>query len=797
MYKVKQDRLLNRNLSRDEFYSKYRPPPPPPGKEDYWDLQFCRWWGWNWVRKPDKVIPAVYRLPRRYPQKKVKRKHFRDLYNCLCFKKRPKPSTSLQKLYGTPSNSVVLRETHPCGDSLSGLEVQRNISRSQQRRQHKRAIYTMPLPTLEDSSSCSCSFKGYQDELSCYSCSSERSLSRVHCNHQKHECPYVCPERKPVLKKIDFQTQTTQKDCGELAQCENQVAPCQNQLPQCQNQVAQCQNQEAQCIIGIQDQNQKNCCGCDNDRKCQKENVIDNLDHNCMIELLKGQNLCPGMKRRYMPPCNECIAATKIGHESCQKWLNNNTFLKEYKPWDNVLYGNHKCLTKFGLPSRKYQLVQTTRSDILDKYYTMKLSEEFSSPISGKTFNLSPIRFENFDGFTTSTLPDPIEVEEDIKYLNSLEEQVKMDLESRVMLDSVCDAILYDKRVREVPSMLNDFTYTDEIENTIFEPFHTHLPQKEIELSHKTKLLIDSYTGVERDFVEPQKTRLKDQNYCDCREDKCPDTYIPMNSMHQSEQQILEEIRDLLKMLFANRKSKLKKEGMENYSKPVNATRGTPCNIDDTIKVSNKRTASPVAAESVKKMKTFKDKKSGGENFVNNADSSFKINNKSSKKSLRIQNAIYQTSSTKRKEETECCSQTDQEEFCSNGSDNTIDGLNTSEIFNKIDEIIMRSKHNSDDIQSVLNTIPKKSGAICDVDCVNICSSKISREKRCEELASNQLAMISESVDEYSPERQEVAEKINPVLKKKSDSKALLIVKKKKKNSLIPVKQSKPVNPKK
>lgn len=30
-------------------------PPPPPGvNKELWDLQFSRWWGWNWVRKQEE-----------------------------------------------------------------------------------------------------------------------------------------------------------------------------------------------------------------------------------------------------------------------------------------------------------------------------------------------------------------------------------------------------------------------------------------------------------------------------------------------------------------------------------------------------------------------------------------------------------------------------------------------------------------------------------------------------------------------------------------------------------------------
>lgn len=28
-------------------------PPPPPGEKNNWELQFCRWWGWNWVQKTE------------------------------------------------------------------------------------------------------------------------------------------------------------------------------------------------------------------------------------------------------------------------------------------------------------------------------------------------------------------------------------------------------------------------------------------------------------------------------------------------------------------------------------------------------------------------------------------------------------------------------------------------------------------------------------------------------------------------------------------------------------------------
>lgn len=32
------------------------PPPSCPPENALWDLQFSRWWGWNWVRKRDEIM---------------------------------------------------------------------------------------------------------------------------------------------------------------------------------------------------------------------------------------------------------------------------------------------------------------------------------------------------------------------------------------------------------------------------------------------------------------------------------------------------------------------------------------------------------------------------------------------------------------------------------------------------------------------------------------------------------------------------------------------------------------------
>lgn len=49
------------NFNTDKRGYKVRsndiPPVPngPPDDSNLWDLQFCRWWGWNWVRKQEEL----------------------------------------------------------------------------------------------------------------------------------------------------------------------------------------------------------------------------------------------------------------------------------------------------------------------------------------------------------------------------------------------------------------------------------------------------------------------------------------------------------------------------------------------------------------------------------------------------------------------------------------------------------------------------------------------------------------------------------------------------------------------
>lgn len=68
-------------------------------------------------------------------QRKVQKKHFKDLCQCLCFKKRPKNAPCGQKIYRTPSNSrTQICENVACGvidqvDTIKNCGMEKKVSK--------------------------------------------------------------------------------------------------------------------------------------------------------------------------------------------------------------------------------------------------------------------------------------------------------------------------------------------------------------------------------------------------------------------------------------------------------------------------------------------------------------------------------------------------------------------------------------------------------------------------------------------------------------------------------------------
>ncbi|XP_074042132.1 uncharacterized protein [Leptinotarsa decemlineata] len=513
----------------------------------------------------------------------------------------------------------------------------------------------------------------------------------------------------------------------------------------------------------------------------QKENVIDEVYPDV------SEKLADSTKK--ILPCNDCVdrklpsMTKKIPKESREvenTWLlnNSNNYLKDLKPWNRFLSGD-KAISKLGFPS-KYPWIQNTKSNILDKYYTKHLKEDFLSPVSGKTFDLRPSRIDSFDRITTSSLPDPIEVEDDIKYINHLEERVKVDLESRIMLDAVCDAILNDKRVREEPSLLvDDFDYTDEHEKTAYLPECSFLPRRD-------DILFGARVGVGKEFTEHSVEGVGVKN-----------NLGHSQNMHQMpEHVILKEIRDLLKKLYASKdvaSCERERKGLKKYSK-CDKAESSCIGPQDVMKVSNKRTLSPTPSEPMKKLKKVNGRTSSGESVTKNVDNLFeKIDEIASKGLMNVERIQRVITGSNNKEQGGIEHRIDAEAGIEESvQESFIDSLDTSEIFHKIDEIIMRSKHNSDDIQNVLKTIPKKIEASQDyVNSAQVRITKFTEEEKREEDASFQLPIISGNAGEICIERESVVAETS---KKKDDLKEKVAATKKKrkndKKSLIPVKQT-------
>ncbi|KAF5280859.1 hypothetical protein FQR65_LT03008 [Abscondita terminalis] len=95
------------------------PPQPYPPQDDLWDLQFCRWWGWNWVRKRDEIVSrqnkpwGKRKQAEPYVGKPKRRNPKHDDFFSWCgklFKGRQKDcplkiqeKEQLQEMYDTPS----------------------------------------------------------------------------------------------------------------------------------------------------------------------------------------------------------------------------------------------------------------------------------------------------------------------------------------------------------------------------------------------------------------------------------------------------------------------------------------------------------------------------------------------------------------------------------------------------------------------------------------------------------------------------------------------------------------------
>lgn len=133
-----------------------------------------------------------------YPQRRIDRNTncFRDLCNCIFSTNRQRATESLQRLYSTPSNSIIYQQAlcsgnkEACFDSFSCLEMRNNLSRTADKNYRSKWIKSA------ERSRCRCPSK-----------SEDRQLERT----QRNYC--VC--KPPTKKFIKEQCACQQpKECG-------------------------------------------------------------------------------------------------------------------------------------------------------------------------------------------------------------------------------------------------------------------------------------------------------------------------------------------------------------------------------------------------------------------------------------------------------------------------------------------------------------------------------------------------------------------------------------------------------
>ncbi|KAF2892937.1 hypothetical protein ILUMI_13231 [Ignelater luminosus] len=265
--KMNQGQNLPINHMHYPFPCSGIPPPVPPPTDDLWDLQFCRWWGWNWVRKREEMLKkkrAAIKMKsnasgtseskkRKSKKKKAHRKQddFFTWWNKLFKKQHKKPQLKteekkqLQNLYETPCSSVTFNNNCPCpvsdwecrsikleGDyecycsssgktSLSTILV-RNKTRRQACKQHKRKHQSWVFEKTDTSSSeeyCPCmNLCPHRGESSADESVEYLSLRMAHVksdsedNIEYHPCVRIKECKKNIPKPVCCPCKAQKKD---------------------------------------------------------------------------------------------------------------------------------------------------------------------------------------------------------------------------------------------------------------------------------------------------------------------------------------------------------------------------------------------------------------------------------------------------------------------------------------------------------------------------------------------------------------------------------------------------------
>ncbi|XP_060536267.1 uncharacterized protein LOC132708147 [Cylas formicarius] len=422
---------------REKFPYKEFPPPAPPGGENAWDLQFCRWWGWNWVRKKKsgtslentdqttnneaetsdrrfqksslfqsqfqskhkrqkKSIPRVPPLPigqehdrnnncrchqhRNQLSGRVTplptKRELKELCKCLVFKKPSGilPSPDMQHLYNTPSNSVLAIRKRTY--TMDDQQIKSSVDKQLYIDHKKRK-----MRSWNKNGHTSSSEEVIAGPTSIYRphSSTEDSVEYLTVKLQQIKSNICCPCREYSSKR----EQEPVKHTTEMQTL-----------------------REAQEDKAIQ--------------------TINSEQHNTVEKVLKYN----GKKKKTI-----CIMLCCCG--SCLQAQGDNKIKSNKSKEDAFITDVRKTSCEIGKGCTNHMWTKKCVSDEATTPFYNK--DYYESPLTGKTYSLGPVILNNNEELK---LPELVDVNEDLECLKKLKSVAKSEEEHRVMLDAVCDAIL-------------------------------------------------------------------------------------------------------------------------------------------------------------------------------------------------------------------------------------------------------------------------------------------------------------------------------------------------------------------
>ncbi|XP_057669975.1 uncharacterized protein LOC130902133 isoform X2 [Diorhabda carinulata] len=566
-----EDKIKNTN----EMKNCSTPPPLPPyGDEEGWELQFCKWWGWNWVRKEKRYVNKIDH-EFQYDGRSLKEQTMKNMQKMRgagkqthndvlvtrtdSFQQTQEMKKTKKKKYyhlvcsGCYPQICCCRchkQTHNKEVQHCGLPLQSNAKDSS--REPKYSIYKPnddkhKIPELppgdytyqqlrQDSSKIRRHlpnrprYRPLKYHVQLHRCNENKEETNYvetkgerhfccHCSHLGDEYDQIIPEKEnpdrlnnkqineSPKKSVNFKRrQSALPVLSESSYSDNvSEIPSYSVNRNCFERCAYKNKEDSN--VGIKDQlcqerweatydrpEQKNIRSTQESHRrmrCQSYpgSPKDKDSPNCynwysplhaskpskyrrkLFDRYKFvrkyhnfQKQQPHKSTKTTNPKRPSSHINNYPHVPCKKPKISDTQETEfpykiYRDWN--IFGKN-MLPKFGSYNRMYHQIKNTRSDIFDRHYSLKLEEEFPSPVLGKMYNLSPRSILDPKNYTRSSLPDPIDVDNDFKYLENVKASVKVDHNTRIMLDAACDAILFNNKHQTAEStLIRKFSYPD------------------------------------------------------------------------------------------------------------------------------------------------------------------------------------------------------------------------------------------------------------------------------------------------------------------------------------------------